>query len=326
MAMTNANVNVLVLVGGVGGAKLAHGLAQILPPERLTVIVNTGDDFWHYGLRICPDLDTVAYTLSGLVDPVNGWGIAGDTRQMLAALGRYGETPWFGLGDQDIATHLLRTQALLNGESLTAITRRMTTALGIRHTILPMTDAPVATKVDTVEQGELDFQVYFVRERWQPSVRAIRYDGIEGAAVSAEAARAIDRADVILFGPSNPWLSIAPILAVPGMRERLVARNVPRVALSPIIDGQAIKGPAAKLMAELGYESSAGAVAAYYGDVINGYVYDEQDAGLRIGGLRTVTFDTVMRTHEDRAALAGKMLDWIFKWGVSHEYLGDHTG
>ncbi len=302
---------VVVLVGGVGGAKLAHGLAQILPPDKLTIIVNTGDDFWHYGLRICPDLDTVTYTLAGLVDKTNGWGVGGDSFDMLDALRRYGEEGWFRLGDQDMATHLLRTQALLKGDTLTAVTQKLTRALGIAHTILPMTDAQVCTILNTAEYGELDFQVYFVRHRWQPTVHSIRFDGIEGAAVSPEAQRAIASADVILFGPSNPWLSIAPILAVPGMRERLMARQVPRVALSPIVGGEALKGPAAKLMAELNYSVSSAAVAAYYGDVINGFVYDEIDAELTLPGLRSARFDTIMKTDEDRTVLAGKILEWV---------------
>ncbi|MEP7290832.1 MAG: 2-phospho-L-lactate transferase [Chloroflexota bacterium] len=302
--------NVVVLVGGVGGAKLAHGLAQILPPEKLTVIVNTGDDFWHYGLRVCPDLDTVTYTLAGLVDKEKGWGVSGDSFDMLAALKRYGEEGWFALGDQDMATHLLRTQALLRGDSLTRVTQKLTKALGIGHAILPMTDAQVSTIINTVEYGDLDFQSYFVKHRWQPTVKAIRFDGIEGAAVSLEAQRAIAIADVILFGPSNPWLSIAPILAVPGMRDRLIARQVPCVALSPIVDGQALKGPAAKLMAELNFPVSASAVADYYAGVITGFVYDERDAELQIEALRTARFDTIMRTDADRAALARNILEW----------------
>ena len=326
MALTNEPKHIVVLVGGVGGAKLAHGLAQILPPECLTVIVNTGDDFWHYGLRVCPDLDTVMYTLSGVVNKTNGWGVADDTFATLSALKRYGEDPWFGVGDQDFATHLLRTQAITNGESLTTVTQKLTTALGINQTILPMTNAPVATKVITIEQGELDFQVYFVRHRWQPTVTAIRYDGIEEAAVSEAVANAIADADAILIGPSNPWLSIAPILSVPGMRVAIIQRDVPRVALSPIVGGEAIKGPAAKLMAEMNYPVSATAVADYYRGVINGFVYDERDSELKIDGLRTVTFDTIMKSDEDRAVLARKILDWIEGWGGSNEYLGNHSG
>ncbi len=319
-------MNVVVLVGGVGGAKLAHGLAQILPAGRLTVIVNTADDLWRYGLRICPDLDTVMYTLGGLVDTAKGWGVADETFNTLSALQRYGEEAWFGVGDRDFATHLLRTQALRSGETLTAVTQKLTKALGIHHAILPMTDAQVATKISTVEQGELDFQVYFVRERWQPTVRAIRFEGIEAASVSAAAQRAIADADVIVFGPSNPWLSVAPILAVPGMRERLMARDVPRVALSPIVRGEAIKGPAAKLMAELHYPVTAAAVADYYQGMINGFVYDDLDADLTIDGLRTATFDTIMQSDEDRAVLARKILEWIAGWGGTNERLGDNSG
>lgn len=305
---------IVVLVGGVGGAKLAHGLAQLLTPGQLTIIVNTGDDFWHYGLRVCPDMDTVMYTLSGLVDKTNGWGVAGDTRAMLGALRRYGEDTWFGLGDQDIATHLLRTQALQRGERLTLIMRRLTSALGIPHPILPMTDAPVATRVDTVEYGELEFQEYFVRYRWQPTMKGIRFDGVDAASLSPEVSEALAQADAILFGPSNPWLSIAPILSVPGMREALTARNVPRVAVTPIVDGQAIKGPAAKLMAELGYQVSPHTVADYYGNVINGFVYDKRDAALDLKGVRATTLDTVMQTEQDRARLALEVLNWLESW------------
>ncbi|MBZ0286373.1 MAG: 2-phospho-L-lactate transferase, partial [Anaerolineae bacterium] len=250
-------MNVVVLVGGVGGAKLAYGLAQVLPPDEFSIIVNTGDDFWLYGLRICPDLDTITYTLSGLVDPMNGWGIGGDTRHMLSALKRLGEDPWFGLGDQDVATHLLRTVALRDGDSLTDVTTRLTKKLGIPQRILPMTDAPVATIVDTEEYGEIDVQTYLVRYRWQPTVKSLRLDGIESAAVSGPVREVLEKADVILIGPSNPWLSIDPILAVPGMRALITARPIPRVAVSPIVGGRALKGPADKLMAELGYEPSA---------------------------------------------------------------------
>ncbi|HLU08310.1 MAG TPA: 2-phospho-L-lactate transferase [Oceanobacillus sp.] len=306
--------NIVVLVGGVGGAKLAHGLAQILPPESLTIIVNTGDDFWHYGLRVCPDLDTVMYTLGGLVDKTNGWGIAGDTRNMLSALKRYGEEAWFGLGDQDIATHLLRTQMWHEGKRLTEITQSLTKRLGISHSILPMTDAPVRTIMDTEEHGEIEFQVYFVRYRWQPTVKAIRFDGIEAASVSPEARTALERADAILIGPSNPWLSIDPILSVPGMRSLILSRDVPRVAVSPIVRGEAIKGPAAKLMSELKYEPSARTVADYYNEIINGFVYDERDAGLNLNLKRIVAFDTIMVDDEDRAVLARRILEWIEEW------------
>jgi LPPG:FO 2-phospho-L-lactate transferase len=307
-------LNVVVLVGGVGGAKLAFGLAQVLPPEDLSIIVNTGDDFWLYGLRICPDLDTITYTLSGLVDKTNGWGIGGDTRNMLEALKRLGEDTWFGLGDQDVATHLFRTAALRAGESLTDVTGRLTKKLGIPQAILPMTDAPVATIVDTVEHGEIDFQTYFVRYHWQPTVKSLRLDGIQAALVSAPVREALEHADMILVGPSNPWLSIDPILAVPGMRELITARPIPRVAVSPIVGGKAIKGPADKLMGELGFEPSAEAVVKYYGDVINGFVFDQIDAGLTFPLEQTMSCETVMKSDEDKIILAQNVIDWVKNW------------
>ncbi|MCU0513051.1 MAG: 2-phospho-L-lactate transferase [Anaerolineae bacterium] len=305
---------VLVLVGGVGGAKLALGLARQLPPEQLTILVNTGDDFWHYGLRICPDVDTLLYTLSGRVDPVNGWGLAGDSTIMLEALREYGEDTWFRLGDQDLATHVLRTHLLREGHTLTQVIGRLAGAMGVRPAVLPMSDAPVATMVDTLEAGELDFQTYFVRHRWQPTVRGIRYAGAAAATLPAAVAAAIDRAELILIAPSNPWLSIAPILAVPGLRAALLGRAVPRVAITPIVQGRAIKGPAAKMMQELGYSVTPATVAGYYGDVINGFVSDVQDAACRLQGLRTIAFDTIMKTDMDKMRLAQQVLDWIEGW------------
>ncbi|MGQ9886967.1 MAG: 2-phospho-L-lactate transferase [Aggregatilineales bacterium] len=317
-------LNVVALAGGVGGAKFAYGLSQILGPGQLTVIVNTGDDFWHLGLRICPDLDTVMYTLAGVVDPVNGWGVAGDTTHTLQALGRYGAATWFRLGDQDIATHILRTDWLRSGRGLTDITRELAQRLGICQTILPMTDAPVATMVDTVEHGEIGFQEYFVMRRWQPVVRGLRLEGIESAKMTDAVAAALAAADVIIIGPSNPWLSIGPILAVSGMLDAIVKRSVPRVAITPIIQGRSVKGPASKLMAELGYEPSAKTVAEYYAAVINGFVYDERDAGMEIPVPHTATFDTIINSNADRVALARKVLDWISGWR-SDVRLGDHT-
>ncbi|HEX2906455.1 MAG TPA: 2-phospho-L-lactate transferase CofD family protein [Phototrophicaceae bacterium] len=206
----------VALVGGVGGAKLAYGLAQILPPEQLTIIVNTGDDFSLYGLRICPDIDTIMYTLAEMVDKANGWGVSGDTRHMMGSLRRYGDNPWFRLGDQDMATHLLRTQWSGDGQTLTQITARLAAALRVKPTILPMTDDPVATMVNTVEHGEIAFQSYFVRYRWQPTVKSLRLAGVENAKMTPDVCHALEQADVILIGPSNPWLSIDPILSVPG--------------------------------------------------------------------------------------------------------------
>jgi len=308
-------MKVVVLVGGVGGAKLAYGLAQVIPSEDLTVIVNTGDDTWLYGLRICPDLDTITYTLSGLVNKENGWGIDGDTFQTINAMRRYGEDAWFGLGDQDIATHLLRTRWLQAGQTLTEITLRLTKKLGIHQQILPMTNAPVATIVDTVEHGEIDFQTYFVRYRWQPTVKGLHLARIEQASVSSEVETALKEADILLVGPSNPWLSIDPILSVPGMRELIIKRDIPRVAISPIVGGEAIKGPAAKLMVELGHKAvSAEAVAYYYGNLINGFVYDVVDGDLNVPQQYVTKFETIMKTDDIKVSLARNVLEWIQKW------------
>lgn len=307
---------IVVFVGGVGGAKLALGLQALVPPDKLTIIVNTADDFWHYGLRICPDLDTLLYTLSGRVNTEFGWGVAGDTTVTLDTLRDYGEDTWFRLGDKDIATHLLRTYLLRDGMPLTQIIDSLAKRMGIEATVLPMTNEVVATKVMTSELGELDFQEYFVRHRWQPVVQSLRYAGAEAAQLTSEVQAAIRQADVILIGPSNPWLSIAPILAVPGLRELLVAQTVPRIAVTPIVDGQALKGPAAKLMAELGYEVTAEAVARYYGDAITGFVSDVRDIPIQSHGLDTVRFDTIMKTDEEKINLAKKILSWVEKEAV----------
>jgi len=304
---------VVVLVGGVGGAKLALGLQQTIAPENLTIIVNTADDFWHYGLRICPDIDTVLYTLSGRVNPQFGWGVADDSTITLDSLRTLGEDPWFTLGDKDMATHLLRTHMLRQGHTLTEIVAHLATQMNIQPNILPMTDAEVATVVNTVEYGKLDFQEYFVKHRWQPTLKDLSFEGIENAMLSTQAQAALADADMILFGPSNPWLSIAPILAVNGMRSALLARPVPRVAVTPIIAGKAIKGPAAKIMGELGYEVSAQTVADYYGDMINGFVYDQRDTPLKSHGLKTVAFDTMMKTSEDKRRLTNNILAWLDK-------------
>lgn len=306
--------NLVVFVGGVGGAKLAHGLTQVFPAQRITCLVNTGDDFWIYGLRVCPDFDTVMYTLGGLVDPVNGWGVAGDTIISLDALRRFGEEPWFRLGDQDLATHLLRTDAQRRGERWTTTAARLTKALRITSSLLPMTDDDAPTIIETREYGKLAFQEYFVRYRWQPTVSGLDLRAAERARMTPEVRAAIENADAILIAPSNPWLSIAPILTLPGMRDLLLSRNVPRVAVSPIVGGKAIKGPAAKLMSELGFEVSARAVAEYYGQVINGFIYDVVDKQAPPQGVRALATDTIMKTDADRGRLAAIILDWIEGW------------
>lgn len=308
--------HVVVLVGGVGGAKLAYGLAQILPANQLTVIVNTGDDFWHYGLKICPDIDTIMYTLSGRVDRRNGWGLANDTTQMLSALQLYGENTWFRLGDLDLATHILRTHRLAQGETLTQVMAHLCKASGILHPILPVTNAEVPTLIDT-DAGELAFQTYFVRERWQPVIKQIRYVGAQAAQPSAEVQHALASASAIIIAPSNPWLSIAPILAVGNMHDLLRARtDIPRVAVTPIISGEAIKGPTAKIMAELGITPSMESVMAFYTDLINGFVYDLRDSEPASNpAVRTAAMQTLMRSDHDKIQLAQSLLHWLESWG-----------
>lgn len=303
--------NIVVLVGGVGGAKLAYGLSQCLSAGQLTIIVNVADDFWNYGLRICPDSDTIMYTLGGVVDPVNGWGVEGDTRQMLAALRRYGQDPWFGLGDQDLATHLIRTHLLREGWRLTDVTRRLSRGLGVEHPLLPVTDDSVATMVNTVEHGEIGFQTYFVRHHWQPIVRSLRYDGIDSAQITPEVRHALETADAIIFGPSNPWLSIQPILEIPTMRELLTSRAIPRIAVTPIIGGAAVKGPAAKIMGELGLPVTSQSVAQFYRDVVNGFVDDDINPDFELDNLKIVKLNTLMVTNQDKINLAYKLLDWV---------------
>ena len=311
MALEAASASrVVALAGGVGGAKLADGLAHCLPPGALTVIVNTGDDFTRYGLNISPDLDTVMYTLAGLADPVNGWGLAGDSRQMVGMLQRYGDDAWFGLGDKDVATDLLRTQALARGQPLSAVTAMLASALGITTRLLPMSDDWVATIVETADHGILAFQEYFVRYRWQPVVTRLRYEGADSAQPAPGILDALAEATAIVICPSNPVLSVEPILQVKATRAALERRKVPCVAVSPIIAGEAVKGPAAKLMAELGMDPSVKGVAAYYDRLIDGLVVDTADRDAQIPQRKLAT-NTLMRTVDDRSRLAGELLEWI---------------
>src|SRR5258706_10137420 len=249
--------SIVAFAGGVGGAKLADGLAHCLPPENLTIVVNTGDDFEHWGLKICPDLDTVCYTLAGLANPETGWGRADETFNTLEAISRLGGVDWFRLGDRDLATHLERTRRLREGQPLSQVGRDFCRAWNIGPTILPMTDDPVATLVDTVEQGELAFQEYFVHQRCEPRVRGFRFEGIEKAQPAPGVLEAIRQADAVVFCPSNPWVSVDPILQILTFKGE--GRRV--VAVSPIIGGQTVKGPAAKMFAELGIEPPALAAA-----------------------------------------------------------------
>jgi LPPG:FO 2-phospho-L-lactate transferase len=303
---------VVALAGGVGGAKLAHGLALTLPPEDLTVVVNTGDDFEHLGLHISPDLDTVMYTLAGLANAETGWGQTGETWNFLDALGRLGSETWFRLGDRDLATHVERTQRLRAGQTLTQVTQTLCAALGVGPAILPMTDDRLRTMVQT-DEGELEFQEYFVHQHCEPHVSGFRFDGAEQAEATHEVLAALDAADLIIICPSNPFVSIEPILLLPGVRERVAGR--PAVAISPIVGGQTIKGPAAKMLGELGLEVSARAVAAGYAGLLNGFVLDSVDRKLEVEvaglGLKVWVTDTVMHTDADRARLAREVLEFV---------------
>ena len=302
---------VAALAGGVGGAKLAVGLALALPEGALSVIVNTADDLCLHGLHISPDLDTVMYNLAGLADPQTGWGIAGDTAGALALIGRYGGPTWFRLGDKDLATHIRRTQRLSEGARLTEVTAELCAALGVRARVLPMTDSPVATRVQTPE-GELEFQDYFVARGTRPRVLGVRFQGAEDARPSPEVVRALEEAKAIVVCPSNPIVSVGPILAVEGIRERIARARVPRVAVSPIVGGAALKGPAAEMLRSLGHEVSAVGVAGILRECLDGFVLDEADAALlpRVEalGLRARALPSVMTDAASKKRLAEGVL------------------
>ena len=309
---------ILALAGGVGGAKLAAGLQTALDaPADLLTVVNTGDDFEHLGLHISPDLDTVTYTLSGRANPETGWGLAGETWRFLDALAALGGEDWFRLGDRDLATHVERTRRLRAGETLSRVTSDLSGRLGAPSRIAPMCDEPVRTIVET-GAGDLPFQEYFVRRACEPAVRGLRFEGARSARMSAAFASALaDPAlEAVVVCPSNPYLSVDPILAVPGAREALARCAAPVVAVSPIVGGRAIKGPAAKIMRELGVEASAAAVADRYRDLLDGFVLDETDRALARAiesagaGVRVRVERTVMHTGEDRVRLAAKVLEF----------------
>jgi LPPG:FO 2-phospho-L-lactate transferase len=303
-------LKIVALAGGVGGAKLAHGLAQILPPEDLTVIVNTGDDFEHYGLYICPDLDTVCYTLAGLANPETGWGRVNETRNVFQNVSKLGGPDWFNLGDQDLGTHLERTRRLKAGQTLTQITHDFCKAWGVAHTVLPMSDQPVRTIVET-EEGDLAFQEYFVHRRCAPRVKGFWFEGVESAEPAPGTQEAIQSAEAVIICPSNPWVSIDPILQV------IKRINKPVFAVSPIIGGQTVKGPAAKMFLELGIKPSALAVADHYCGLVTGFVLDMLDKQLqgdiRSLNMRTIVTNTLMKSLDNRKQLASDVLDFIGK-------------
>jgi LPPG:FO 2-phospho-L-lactate transferase len=298
--------NVVALAGGVGGAKLADGLAMLFG-ERLTVIVNTGDDFTHLGLHVSPDLDTVMYTLAGIANPQTGWGIAGETWNFLGQVERLGGPAWFRLGDRDLATHVLRSERLDAGDTHTAVTAALCRALGVTATLLPMSDDPVRTIIRT-DDAELPFQDYFVRLACTVPVRSIRYDGAPAARLNPALGTLGGALSAIIICPSNPYLSVDPILAVPGMRAWLRAQGCPIVAVSPIVGGAAIKGPAAKIMTELGAPASAVGIARHYAGLVDGLVIDSVDAGLApqiaAEGMAVKVAPTVMSNLGDRVTLA----------------------
>jgi LPPG:FO 2-phospho-L-lactate transferase len=304
---------VVALAGGVGGSKLADGL-QALIGEQLTVVANTADDTERHGLLVSPDHDTLMYTLAGLADAEQGWGIRGETYAAAEMLGRLGEDTWFRLGDRDLAVHIVRTQRLRSGERPTQVALALQAALGIRARILPMTDASVRTEVRT-DDGWLDFQEYFVRLHQEPSVHELRVSGIEAALPTPEVGAALDAAGVIVIGPSNPLVSIGPILAVPGMRDLIVharRRGTPVIAVSGIVAGRAVRGPADRMLASLGHEPSALGVARLYAGIAGVFVLDRADAGLAAAvaalGLRPVVTDSLMPDAAGRRRLAAEVL------------------
>jgi LPPG:FO 2-phospho-L-lactate transferase len=303
-------MKVALLAGGTGGTKLAHGFAMLEPSVELSVIANVADDLELHGLHVSPDIDALLYTLAALIDAERGWGVANDTYSAHAIFARYGEPVWFTLGDADLATHVTRTRLLSEGRSLTDATATMAASLGIGSRILPATDERCRTIVLT-DDGPLEFQEYFVRHRQDPDVRGVRLDGIEDARPTPAVLAAIGDADLLVIGPSNPIVSIGPILALEGVREAILA--VPRrVGLSPIIGGRALKGPAARMLASLGHEPSAVGVARIYADLLTHWVIDATDAELaprvRESGVEPVVLDTIMAANEDRARLAGELL------------------
>jgi len=306
-------MNIVALAGGVGGAKLSEGLAQSVKPDNLTIIVNTGDDFEHLGLKISPDVDTVCYTLAGIADPETGWGRAGETWNTLSVLIELGGPDWFRLGDHDLGTHLERTRRLDAGESLSQITQTFCHVWGVKPSVIPMSDDPVSTQVIT-DEGILPFQEYFVHRQCQPHVTGFSFTGIDVARPAPGVLESILRADLVVLCPSNPWVSIDPILAVSGIREILKENNSPIIAVSPIIGGKAVKGPAAKMYTELGIPPSARAVAQHYGNLLTGFVVDRIDADNALTiqqlGLQILMTDTIMTTSGERRRLAEEVVEF----------------
>lgn len=317
-------VKVLALSGGVGGAKLALGLSRRLGPGELGVLVNTGDDFTHLGLRICPDLDTVLYTLAGVVHPEQGWGRADESFGFMEELRRQGGPDWFLLGDRDLVLHVERTRRLADDERLTQIMSDVASRFGVASRLLPMSDTPISTLLET-DAGSLEFQHYFVRLRAMPKVQRLHYAGAAQARPTDEVLDVLRSRslEAIIVCPSNPYLSIDPILAVPGLRMALRAARVPIIAVSPLIAGRAIKGPTTKIMTELGIAADASAIARHYSGLIDGLLIDEADAtaetrsALERTGLRVGVTRTLMKTLEDRERVANAALELAAELAVA---------
>lgn len=306
--LSNDIDNIVVLAGGVGGAKLADGLAQIVPAGNLTIIVNTGDDFQHLGLTICPDVDTVTYTLAGAANPDTGWGRAGETWRAIEEVERLGGPAWFRLGDLDLATHLTRTHLLRQGQTLTQATDHLRRRLGSPHPILPMSDDPAPTLVET-EDGLLSFQEWFVKRRWQPAVRAVCLP--DDARATPQVMAALEKADLVVIAPSNPFVSVDPILNVYPIRAMIADLPELVIAVSPIIGGEAVKGPAAKMMREMELPVTPQSVADHYGDLMDVFVYDVTDKGrVPAGRHELLCTDTLMREQADRVRLAREIVNY----------------
>jgi LPPG:FO 2-phospho-L-lactate transferase len=316
MSQANSTDHYVVLSGGVGGAKLVLGLSRILPSDQLTIIANTGDDFEHLGLPISPDLDTLMYTLGGVVNEDTGWGCKDETWSFMAGLERLGGQTWFRLGDRDLATHIERARRLATGASLTEVTAALCECLDVEHRILPMSDQPVRTRVHT-DSGALDFQHYFVRERAAPSVHEFEYTGADSAPPNAAALAALSDPGLagIIIAPSNPYLSIDPMLAMPALRTALAAATAPVVAISPIVGGDAIKGPTAKIMRELHQPVSAVGIARHYAGLLDGLIIDTMDRDmvteLERLGVRVAICETIMKSLQDKISLARVTLDCV---------------
>jgi LPPG:FO 2-phospho-L-lactate transferase len=308
-------LKIVALAGGVGGAKLVDGLAQVLQPDQLTIVVNTADDFTHLGLRISPDLDTVCYTLAGWANPDTGWGRENETWNVFSQLKQMGMPNWFQLGDLDLATHIVRTYRLNAGWSLSQITEDFSRFWGIQVKILPMSDQVIQTQVDC-QEGVLEFQEYFVHRKCIPVVKGFNFIGIEDSAPAPGVLNAIEEADAVVICPSNPWVSIDPILSIPKIQSAIKKHLV--IAISPIVGDKTIKGPAAKMFSELGIEPSAFAVAQHYCSIIDGFILDRSDEGMvnkiKKLGIRIYTTDIVMHNQKDRGRLAAEVINQIKSW------------